>query len=188
MTVSTNEQTLSNGLHVYTAGVALQELFIFCFVFLVFSFQRRLAREATVEQKVGAKKLLLILYVSLSLISVSYLFVYTVYGLLIQTKFRILFRIIEFSAGAGTKLTAEFRHHEVYQYVFDALPMLLALLTMNIFHPGMVLAEEDSRFAKVSKAEKKALKEQRKQEKQARKGGVEMSTREVSSDGGVQQV
>jgi len=107
--------------------------------------------------------------------------------LLTQTKFRILFRIIEFSAGAGTKLTNEFRHHEVYQYVFDALPMFLALLTMNVFHPGMVLRGEDSRFAKISKAEKKALKEQRKQEKQARKSGVEMSTRDVSSDGGVQQ-
>ena len=76
----------------------------------------------------------------------------------------------------------------MYQYVFDALPMFLALLTMNVFHPGMVLKGDDSKFAKVSKSEKKALKEQRKQEKKARKDGVEMSTREVSSDGVVQQV
>jgi hypothetical protein len=63
--------------------------------------------------------------------------------------------------------------------------MFLALFTMNIFHPGMVLKGEDSRFAKVTKAEKKAQKEQRKADKRARKDGVEMSSRAVSSDGGV---
>lgn len=70
LTVSDNIHTESNGLHIYTAGVALQEFFIFVFIFLVFSFQRRLAKEATVEQRASAKKLLFILYTSLGLISV----------------------------------------------------------------------------------------------------------------------
>ncbi|TVY80781.1 hypothetical protein LSUE1_G003490 [Lachnellula suecica] len=127
LTISKNYNTLNTGLHIYTAGVALQEFFILVFLFLV---------EASVEKQAGAGKLLLILYVSLGLIT-----------------FRILFRIIEFSAGAGTALTAEFSKHEVYQYVFDALPMFLALATMNGLHPGMVLAGEDSKFAKVRDGE-----------------------------------
>lgn len=161
LTVSKNFNTQNNGLHIYTAGVALQEFFILCFVFLVFTFQKRFAREADPSKAGGAKRLLLILYVSLGLIS-----------------FRILFRIIEFSAGAGTKLTNEFRHHEVYQYVFDALPMWAALVTMNIFHPGMVLSGADSKFAKVSRAERKA----------AKRAGLEMSSRGQSSDGVLQEV
>jgi len=58
---------------------------------------------------------------------------------------------------------------------------------MNVFHPGMVLKGEDSRFAKVTKAEKKAQKEQRKAEKRAKKDGIEMSSRAVSSDGVVSE-
>jgi hypothetical protein len=72
MTLSTNFKTLQNGLHIYTAGVALQEFFILFFLCLVFTFQRRLFREETDPVRLrGAKKLLFILYASLALISVS---------------------------------------------------------------------------------------------------------------------
>jgi hypothetical protein len=84
-------------------------------------------------------------------------------------QLRILFRIIEFSAGAGTKLTHEFRSHEVYQYVFDAMPMFFALVLMNVLHPGMVLAGNDSKFDKKTKEQKKAEKEEKKQAKRDRK-------------------
>jgi len=71
MTISTNFKTLQNGLHIYTAGVALQESFIFCFLFLVFVFQHRLSKEESDTIRIkGAKKLLLILYASLGLIAV----------------------------------------------------------------------------------------------------------------------
>lgn len=71
MTISNNFDTLQRGLNIYTAGVALQEFFILCFLFLVFTFQRRLSREETDSVRLqGAKKLLIILYVSLTLISV----------------------------------------------------------------------------------------------------------------------
>jgi len=121
-----------------------------------------------------AKKLLFILYGSLGLIAVS-LHCLTLRETLGMTthanfgQFRILFRIIEFSAGAGTKLTHEFRSHEVYQYVFDAMPMFFALVLMNVLHPGTVLAGDDSKFAKQTKEEKKAAKEQKKADKAARK-------------------
>lgn len=71
MTVSNNYNTLNNGLHIYTAGVAMQEFFIICFLALVFTFQRRLSREEPDPLRIkGAKELLLVLYVSLGLISV----------------------------------------------------------------------------------------------------------------------
>lgn len=129
MTVSKNFNTLQNGLHIYTAGVALQELFILIFVFLVITFQRRLYASCSSEQIAQAKRVLWVMYLSLGLIS-----------------FRILFRIIEFSAGAGTKLTHEFRVHEVYQYAFDAVPMFFALVAMNLLHPGSVLKGKESEF------------------------------------------
>lgn len=66
--------------------------------------------------------------------------------------------------------------------------MFGALLTMNIFHPGMVLRGQDSKFAKVSKEEKKALKEQKKQEKVAKKNGAGVNSSGVSSEGAMQQV
>lgn len=129
MTVSKNFKTLQNGLHIYTAGVALQEFFILVFVFLVITFQRRLRASCSPEQIGQAKRVLWVMYLTLGLIS-----------------FRILFRIIEFSAGAGTKLTREFRLHEVYQYVFDAVPMFFALVAMNLLHPGTVLKGKESEF------------------------------------------
>jgi len=71
MTISKNFQTLQNGLHIYTAGVALQEFFIFCFILLVYQFQRRLSRECNRESVLKARKLLYVMYISLGLISVG---------------------------------------------------------------------------------------------------------------------
>lgn len=71
MTISNNLKTLQNGLHIYTAGVALQEFFILCFMFLVVTFQRRLEREEANEAGIKqAKRLILVSYMALGLISV----------------------------------------------------------------------------------------------------------------------
>jgi len=71
MTLSTNFNTLQNGLHIYTAGVVLQEFFIFCYFYLVFSFWRRLVKEETDQIRLrGAKKLMFMLCGTLLLISV----------------------------------------------------------------------------------------------------------------------
>jgi hypothetical protein len=85
-------------------------------------------------------------------------------------QLRILFRIIEFSAGAGTKLTQEFRSHEVYQYVLDAMLMFLALVALNILHPGKVLVGPESEFPK---KQKKSRKEKKREKEEA---ALEMSS------------
>ncbi|KAH6694237.1 RTA1 domain-containing protein [Leptodontidium sp. MPI-SDFR-AT-0119] len=143
LTISKNFQTLQTGLRIYTAGVALQEFFILCFLFLVWTFQRRLSRECEPDRAGKARGLLWVVYVVLGLIT-----------------FRILFRIIEFSAGAGTALTHEFRSHEWYAYVFDSAPMFVALVVLNIWHPGRVLVGKESEF--------KSRKERRRERKMAK--------------------
>jgi hypothetical protein len=57
---------------------------------------------------------------------------------------------------------------------------LIALVLLNIMHPGFVLRGPDSEFPKLSRKEKKALKQQKKQEKKqaketkkARKAGAQ---------------
>lgn len=47
--------------------------------------------------------------------------------------------------------------------------MLLALVLLNVVHPGLILQGPDSDFPHLSRKEKKALKQQKKQEKAQRK-------------------
>lgn len=80
---------------------------------------------------------------------------------------RIIYRLCEFSR--GTDLNNPMLTHEVYPYVLDGMPMLLAALLLNICHPGMVLKGPDSEFPRLSRKEKKALKREKKEEKRRRK-------------------
>jgi hypothetical protein len=57
--------------------------------------------------------------------------------------------------------------HEVYEYVLDAVPMFIALLVLNIVHPGRILQGPDSEFLRVSRQEKKRIKEEKKVAKRA---------------------
>jgi Sec-independent protein translocase protein TatA len=59
--------------------------------------------------------------------------------------------------------------HEFYAYVLDALPMILAALLLNIVHPGVVLKGPESEFPRLSRKEKRALKQSKKAAKQQRK-------------------
>lgn len=61
--------------------------------------------------------------------------------------------------------------HEEYEYIFDAAPMFLGLLVLNIFHPSHILQGPDSSFAKLSRADKEALKAQKKALKMAERRG-----------------
>ncbi|KAG4431398.1 hypothetical protein IFR05_013109 [Cadophora sp. M221] len=182
LTISKNFQTLQTGLRIYTAGVALQEFFILCFLFLVWTFQRRLSRECEPERAGKARGLLWVVYVVLGLITpftnnepppVPYMIISKYIHSQIN-QFRILFRIIEFSAGAGTTLTHEFRSHEWYAYVFDSAPMFIALVVLNIWHPGRVLVGKESEFKsrKERRRERKMVKEREGQGYGVEEGGV----------------
>jgi hypothetical protein len=78
---------------------------------------------------------------------------------------RICFRIIEFSAGVDTPLNNTIEFNEWFVYVFDIAPMFLALIIFNIFHPGKVLVGPAAEYEKLTREEKKAIKEAKKRAK-----------------------
>ena len=53
---------------------------------------------------------------------------------------RIIFRIVEYSKGIDSTIP----NHEAYQYCLDSLPMLLALVLLNVVHPGRLMPGEES--------------------------------------------
>jgi len=76
MALSNEQNTADNGLHVYTAGVAIQFACICVFCYYAYNFQKRLSIEVEPVDPVKAgrvRKLLKVLYLSLSLISVSFI-------------------------------------------------------------------------------------------------------------------
>jgi len=118
-------------IHVYMGGIGLQQFFIFVFLGLAVGFHREmLGMERGGQLGIGKGKwrgLLYVLYASLGLITI-----------------RIFFRLIEFSGGKTSSNPLPF--HEVYFYALEAVPMFLAILTMNIVHPGNILNGPDSKM------------------------------------------
>lgn len=53
---------------------------------------------------------------------------------------RIVFRLCEYSQGLDSKIPL----HEAYQYCLDSLPMLLALVLLNVVHPGRIMPGTES--------------------------------------------
>ncbi|TVY90551.1 Sphingoid long-chain base transporter, partial [Lachnellula willkommii] len=123
-------------IHVYMGGVAFQQFFILVFTIFAMRFHRtvlRLRRQGVP----GAASALPLLY--------------AIYAVLLLITIRIIFRLCEYSQG----LTSTIPSHEVYQYCLDSLPMLIALLILNVFHPGRVMpgSKSDIPSRKVRKAE-----------------------------------
>ncbi|KAG0156362.1 hypothetical protein PDIDSM_3540 [Penicillium digitatum] len=128
MATGTNQQQM-NGIHIYMAGIGVQQLFIVCFLVLAVQFQRSKAQLERAGQlpfeKQNWRRLLYALYLSLIAITV-----------------RIIYRMIEFSAGYGE--SNPIPYHEWYMYVFDGIPMALAILIWNLAPPGAVLQGPDA--------------------------------------------
>lgn len=82
-------------------------------------------------------------------------------------QIRIIFRLCQYAQ--GTDPSNPVLTHEAYEYVFDAVPMFIALVLLNVVHPGRVLQGPESEFPRVSWAEKKRLKREKKQAKRERK-------------------
>ncbi|KAI9745827.1 MAG: hypothetical protein M1818_000508 [Claussenomyces sp. TS43310] len=160
------------GLHIYTAGIALQELFVLGFVGLLISFHRKMASGfGNVERGMGWRTLAWAMYATLALITV-----------------RIIYRLAEFANG-GTSGPTILSTSEAFFYVFEALPMFSAILVCSIWHPGRFLVGPESYFpVKVSRKERKTAKRAQREEaklakkaKKARKAhkGVRPDSQEV---------
>jgi RTA1 like protein len=160
-------ETEKIGVNIYMGGIGLQELIILIFTFIAIRFQKRLGGQERRNLDAGegismtehrsphqARKLLRIVYLALGLISL-----------------RIIFRLVEFSQGFDTYLPT----HEWVTYVFDALPMLAALLAFNVIHPGRILRGPNSDFTeerRAAKQEKNKKKDLQKMEKEDKKAGA----------------
>ena len=66
-------------------------------------------------------------------------------------KIRIIFRLAEYSSGLDSTIP----NHEAYQYIFDSLPMFIALVLFNVIHPGKIMPGKESDFP--SRKERKNL-------------------------------
>ncbi|KAJ5923251.1 hypothetical protein N7454_008496 [Penicillium verhagenii] len=114
--------TEMTGLHIYMAGVGIQQFFVLVFVVYAISFHRKILRQHRPDGK-KALLLLSVLYACLALITM-----------------RIVFRLSEYSQGLDSRLPL----HEAYQYCLDSLPMLLALVMVNAVHPGRIMPGKDA--------------------------------------------
>lgn len=81
------------------------------------------------------------------------------------SKFRVIFRIIEFSGNNESKLSKMITDHEIFLYMFDSLPMFIVLVLFNLVHPSRILIGPDAQWPKLSKEEKRARKDLKKREK-----------------------
>lgn len=181
MTSPGSSSVIETGLHIYTAGIACQEMFILFFLGLMVMFHRKARQldrsaqplEAWKEPELNRrnwKGLLYALYAILAFISVrSRQFVsYSRRSLANDLEqLRIFYRIAEY--GGGMTMSNPVPFHEAYSYTLDAFPMMVCLLILTIMHPGRILAGPESDFPKKTRAEKKAEKAQKKADKAEKK-------------------
>ncbi|KIW08658.1 uncharacterized protein PV09_00612 [Verruconis gallopava] len=114
---------IMRGLHIYMGGVGLQQFFILAFTGLLIRFQLRYKRENPHPTSAAPMRLLYVLYAVLTLITV-----------------RIIFRLVEYSSGYESGIPT----HEAYTFVLESLPMFVAVLLLNLVHPGRVMPGKEN--------------------------------------------
>lgn len=115
--------TIMQGLHIYMIGVGVQQFFIILFSVLLVRLHMRLRNEAPSSEVVKALRLL-----------------YVVYAALLMITIRIIFRLIEYSSGINSSIP----NHEAFMFIFESIPMLVAIVLFNFVHPGAVMAGKES--------------------------------------------
>ncbi|TGO18828.1 hypothetical protein BTUL_0007g00460 [Botrytis tulipae] len=121
---ATSSQIL-DGLHVYMIGVGIQQFFIFVFLFFAFKFHQTLRDQS--RRKIYTPRQ-------------AWSLLYALYAVILLITIRIIFRLVEYSQG----LKSSIPNHEAFQYSLDSVPMLFALVILNIFYPGRIMADPDS--------------------------------------------
>ena len=120
-------------------GIGLQELFVLTFTYLTIQFHRRMNElERRGEPSTRWRPLLYTEYAGLGLITI-----------------RIIYRIVEYSAGYDSDIAKA----EAAFYVLDALTMVIGLVLFCVYHPGRFLVGPNSEFPKKEKKNKKNKKE-----------------------------
>lgn len=142
LSLSKTVKTAKLGLHVVTGGLVFQQALIAFFLTMTIRYTMKLKRSAMASSggRHGPGRMVHVLQASLMLITVSGLFDRS-NRLLTRIQYRIIFRLVEFCSSEGSSVNNYIKHHEFFVYVFDAIPMFIALVLMNMWHPGKVLKE-----------------------------------------------
>jgi hypothetical protein len=132
--------------------VGVQQLFILIFLGMIVKFHvdvLRLERDGQLRDANGSRR---------RFARWKWL-TYTLYAVLGLITIRIIFRLVEFSAGIDESANALIGT-EGYALGLDAMPMMLALLLLAAVHPGIVLvgSKSDIPSRKERKLEKKTEK------------------------------
>ncbi|EFY92631.1 hypothetical protein J3459_020090 [Metarhizium acridum] len=90
------------------------------------------------------------------------------------SQMRIIFRLVEF--GPGLNHYSPMLGNETYPFMLDAFPMLVAFVALSVMHPGYVLRGPDGDFPRLTRAEKKAIRQQKKEEEKRTKEGCKEGT------------
>lgn len=130
MANGTGEQQM-NGIHVYMGGIGIQQFFIVCFLVLAVQFHRLMLQLDRAGRLFGDKQKWRHL-------------LYALYGSLLAITVRIIYRLVEFSSGYG--VNNPIPYHEWYMYVFDGIPMAIAIAFWNFVPPGAVLQGPDAKM------------------------------------------
>ncbi|KAI1643205.1 RTA1 like protein [Daldinia loculata] len=121
LTQAKSVDDVRRGEDIIIGGLCIQILFFGFFMIVTFVFHKRIAKNPTrnaLALPTPWRKLILVLYLSSTLIMV-----------------RSVYRVAEYALGSDGELQSK----EAYLYCLDALPMLIVSLAYNWFHPSRVI-------------------------------------------------
>ncbi|KAE8445853.1 hypothetical protein EG329_012776 [Mollisiaceae sp. DMI_Dod_QoI] len=113
----------TNALHIYLVGCGIQQLFIIVFCIIAVKFHLEIRAQIPTDKQARALKML-----------------YTMYAVILLITIRIIFRLIEYSSGFNSSIP----NTEAYMYCLDSVPMFIALVLLNVTHPGNIMPGKES--------------------------------------------
>jgi len=133
LTNTEDHQVVIRGQNIYMGGIGIQLLFVVVFGVVTAVFFRR------VQQKIASGSLVR---------STAWVrpVVWVLCSVILLIVIRVIFRLVEF--GGGASQSNPILTNEAYPLGLDALPMFIALLILNIVHPGLVLKGPESNLPK----------------------------------------
>ncbi|PVH97036.1 hypothetical protein DM02DRAFT_616795 [Periconia macrospinosa] len=162
-------KTMELGKNIYMGGIGIQEFFILLFLSIVVKFMMDVQKTRHAGTGYFSERWQLVTY--------------SIFASLVLITIRIIFRIVEFSA--GTDISNPLPTHEGYAYGLDAVPMILAVGILAVLHSGLALQGPESEFP--SRKERKLEKKRRKAEKKALKSMGKMSTNDRQEHQGIKE-
>lgn len=85
--------------------------------------------------------------------------------------------MIEYAGDNQSTISQTIGGHEYFLWIFDSVPMFLALLVFNLMHPATVINGPSAQWKKYTKEEKLQMKQEKKAAKEEKKAAKATATR-----------